>query len=62
MDGGTPARTATTMVTVLVERNENAPVFNPTSYVKSIADTTAVGSSILQLSAADNDQVYPLQF
>lgn len=65
MDQGTPRQTAdtTATVTVNVDRNLYAPVFiNPASYVVTINENLAGGSSVIQISTKDNDTVVRLSY
>ncbi|XP_055954929.1 protocadherin Fat 4 [Patella vulgata] len=55
-DTNNPNLRATETVTITVNRNPNGPVFQPTSYAKSIPETYAVTRSILQVIATDADR------
>lgn len=44
-------------VSVTVERNPNGPVLTSLSYVKTISQDSAIGSSVIQINASDADQV-----
>ena len=60
-DNGLPVpRTDTTVLVVTVRRNLNAPVFDQLSYTATIPDSTSLGSSVLTVSARDDD--YKVQF
>ncbi|WAQ96421.1 FAT4-like protein [Mya arenaria] len=54
-DGGSPARSDTTVVVVYVTRNLSPPVFSPLQYTQTIADTCDIGGPILFLTATDSD-------
>ena len=58
-DGGTPPRTDVTVVTVSVQRNLQAPVFQPNSYEAAILETQNVGVPFVTVSAKDEDQRAP---
>lgn len=49
-------------LTVNVIRNTNPPVFFDTSYYKEIEETLAVGTSILQVQASDQDSEVNIQY
>ena len=38
-----------------VNRNLNAPIFDPVSYPKRIAETTRMGTVIVKVTATDRD-------
>ena len=48
-------KTATAEVEITVRRNDNAPVFGRQIYSATISEYLALGSSIIQLDATDND-------
>ncbi|XP_062611587.1 cadherin EGF LAG seven-pass G-type receptor 2-like, partial [Saccostrea cucullata] len=52
---GISTQTATSTVNIIVTRNENGPVFQPTSYVITVLDTIPLGSNITQVTASDAD-------
>ncbi|XP_062579030.1 protocadherin Fat 3-like [Saccostrea cucullata] len=52
---GVSTQTATSTVNIIVTRNENGPVFQPTSYVVTVQDTIPLGSNITQVTASDAD-------
>ena len=54
-DGGSPAQTATSMVTITINRNLNTPTWTKTSYVETIPETFGLGVSILRVTATDAD-------
>ena len=54
-DGGSPAKTATTLVKLEILRNFHAPVFSPVMYNETILETQALGQRILTVTANDND-------
>ena len=54
-DGGLPSRSDTSMLTINVLRNLNAPRFNPTEYTVDIYEDQQLGVSLTQVSATDAD-------
>ena len=48
-------QTAFATVNITVTRNENVPVFSTNNYVTNIPETMALGSSVIQLTATDQD-------
>ena len=48
---------ATATVSVKVTRNENAPRFSKSEYTKSLAENHRLGSSVLEVTATDADNV-----
>jgi len=58
-DNGTPPRSNSTIVYITIDRNRNAPFFNPTSYSASVADNGILGSQVAVLSVFDRDTVAP---
>ncbi|XP_026095429.1 protocadherin gamma-A5-like isoform X9 [Carassius auratus] len=56
-DGGTPQKTGTVKINVIVlDANDNAPVFSPSVYTALVAENAPVGSLVLKISATDADQ------
>ncbi|XP_053092825.1 protocadherin gamma-A11 isoform X7 [Pangasianodon hypophthalmus] len=56
-DGGSPQKTSTIKINVVVlDANDNAPVFSESVYRVSLAENTSKGSIILRVSATDADQ------
>ncbi|XP_051938504.1 protocadherin-8 [Hippocampus zosterae] len=56
-DGGNPARSASTKITVRVmDFNDNSPVFDQNSFSVSLPEDAPVGSVILDLNAVDADE------
>ncbi|XP_046579033.1 protocadherin Fat 4-like [Haliotis rubra] len=58
-DGGSPARSATVLVNINVQRNLYAPVFNPARYEETIMETTGLGVSLVRVLATDADTRAP---
>ncbi|XP_076458559.1 protocadherin Fat 1-like [Babylonia areolata] len=58
-DGGTPARSATALLSINVRRNLAAPVFVQNSYETTILETQSLGVNILRVSATDADTKRP---
>lgn len=55
-DRGEPPRSSTTTVTVmLLDENDNSPVFEPRQYYATIAENASIGASVLQVSIRVND-------
>ena len=48
---------ATATVPITVSRNENGPVFNPTSYTAKANESMALGTIVTQVTATDSDGV-----
>ena len=55
VDGGTPPRMSTATVEITVERNLNAPEFNPNKYEVEVLETQALGAEITKVEARDLD-------
>ncbi|KAG9490980.1 hypothetical protein GDO78_006362, partial [Eleutherodactylus coqui] len=56
-DGGNPVQTGTALVNIIVtDVNDNAPVFTQDVYKVSVRETIPVNSTILQVSASDEDE------
>ncbi|NXD73518.1 PCDGM protein, partial [Eolophus roseicapillus] len=57
MDGGSPARSGTAQITVLVlDVNDNAPTFDRATYKVQVPENTPVGALLLRLNASDPDE------
>ncbi|KAF1449873.1 Protocadherin gamma-C5, partial [Spheniscus mendiculus] len=57
IDGGSPARSGTAQITVLVlDVNDNAPTFDHTTYKVQVPENTPVGALLLRLNASDPDE------
>ncbi|NXP09621.1 PCDGM protein, partial [Thinocorus orbignyianus] len=57
MDGGSPARSGTAQVTVVVlDVNDNAPIFDRAMYKVQVPENTPVGALLLRLNASDPDE------
>lgn len=56
-DSVNPTQRARSTLTIRVTRNQNGPVFNPSAYTETIADTYEVGRVVLTVSATDLDNV-----
>ncbi|KAK3089813.1 hypothetical protein FSP39_006721 [Pinctada imbricata] len=54
-DTSAPSQIAYENVTIVVNRNPNAPFFQPSSYSRVVGEDFAPGSSLFQLTASDND-------
>ncbi|XP_033830442.2 protocadherin gamma-A3-like [Periophthalmus magnuspinnatus] len=56
VDGGSPQRSGTVNINIIVlDANDNAPVFNQSIYKASIKENTPKGTHILTLNASDID-------
>lgn len=55
-------QTAFATVNITVTRNENAPVFTQNIYEVTIAETSVLGSNVVQLTASDQDTLVNLFF
>ncbi|XP_046564129.1 protocadherin Fat 1-like, partial [Haliotis rubra] len=58
-DGGSPARSATALVYITVNRNLNPPVFTTQAYSARIPETQQLAVSVVQVQATDGDRVAP---
>lgn len=56
-DTAEPSRKATADVTVLVQRNANAPQFTQDDYRIDLDETTALGEPLITMEATDEDGV-----
>ncbi|NXU85327.1 PCDGM protein, partial [Xiphorhynchus elegans] len=57
VDGGSPARSGTAEVTVLVlDVNDNAPTCDRTTYKVQVPENTPVGAVLLRVNASDPDE------
>ncbi|KAG9490967.1 hypothetical protein GDO78_006349 [Eleutherodactylus coqui] len=56
-DGGNPVQTGTALINIIVtDFNDNAPIFTQDVYKVSIRENIPVNSTILQVSASDEDE------
>ncbi|XP_066479053.1 protocadherin gamma-A10-like [Tiliqua scincoides] len=56
-DGGDPIRSGTVQVQVIVlDANDNAPVFSQPNYKVSVKEDTPIGSTVVALTATDLDE------
>ncbi|XP_071425976.1 protocadherin gamma-A2-like isoform X18 [Pithys albifrons albifrons] len=56
-DGGDPARTGTARIRVMVlDANDNAPVFSQAEYTVRMPEDAPVGSTLVTIMATDNDE------
>ncbi|NXF87835.1 PCDGE protein, partial [Eubucco bourcierii] len=56
-DGGEPARTGTARIRVVVlDANDNAPVFSPAEYTVRVPEDVPVGSTLVTVTATDPDE------
>ncbi|XP_058267304.1 protocadherin alpha-8-like [Hemibagrus wyckioides] len=57
VDGGKPPRSGTTeIIVIILDANDNAPVFSKTVYKVLVQENVIVGTSILKLNATDLDE------
>ncbi|KAK3745550.1 hypothetical protein RRG08_040225, partial [Elysia crispata] len=54
-DNAIQPKSATATVTITIQRNEHKPVFNPSSYNANITEDFEISSSILKVTASDDD-------
>ena len=57
VDDAEPGRMATADVTILVQRNANAPKFGRENYRATVSDTATLGEPIINITATDDDGV-----
>ncbi|XP_073506709.1 protocadherin gamma-B7-like [Phyllobates terribilis] len=56
-DGGNPVQTGTALITIIItDFNDNSPVFTQDVYKVSVRENIPVNSTILQVSASDEDE------
>uniref|UniRef100_A0A672SMZ0 Cadherin domain-containing protein n=1 Tax=Sinocyclocheilus grahami TaxID=75366 RepID=A0A672SMZ0_SINGR len=56
-DGGSPQKTGTLKINIIVlDANDNAPVFSQSVYTALVAENASMGSLVLKVSATDADQ------
>lgn len=56
-DGGNPSHSETTIVEIgVTDVNDNKPMFNVPMYHATISEDALIGTSIIQISATDNDE------
>ncbi|KAM4035221.1 protocadherin gamma-B2-like isoform 6-T6 [Anomaloglossus baeobatrachus] len=57
LDGGNPIRTGTTLLKVVViDANDNAPIFTQNMYKVNLKENIPVNSTVIMLNATDNDE------
>lgn len=57
LDGGTPARSGTMLISIIViDNNDNAPVFESTFYKINVKENTPLNSLVIKLNATDKDE------
>ncbi|KAH3873299.1 hypothetical protein DPMN_036531 [Dreissena polymorpha] len=61
-DTAYPTQIAYTNLTVIVNRNPNAPVFNPQTYQRTISEDYVLGLDLVQLTVSDADGVSRMGF
>ena len=59
-DNAIQPKSDVTLVRVRIQRNEHAPVFNPTTYSKVIFEDLDINSQIVTVTATDDDRNIPL--
>ena len=60
IDKGLPTKRTSSnfsYVTVIVQRNQNSPIFFPSTYTERIPETTAIGTDVVTVAATDNDTI-----
>jgi cadherin EGF LAG seven-pass G-type receptor 1 len=56
-DGGNPSHSETTIVEIgVTDVNDNKPMFNVPMYQATISEDALIGTSVIQISATDNDE------
>lgn len=56
-DGGNPSHSETTIVEIgVTDVNDNKPMFNVPLYHATISEAALIGTSVIQISATDNDE------
>ncbi|XP_054024581.1 protocadherin gamma-A5-like [Dryobates pubescens] len=56
-DGGEPSRTGTAQIRVIVlDANDNAPVFSPAKYMVRVPEDVPLGSALVTVTATDADE------
>nr|XP_012234819.1 PREDICTED: cadherin-related tumor suppressor [Linepithema humile] len=56
-DRGEPPKLSSTTVTIMVlDENDNSPVFDSGQYFATVAENASIGASVLQVSAKDRDE------
>ncbi|NXF89424.1 PCDGH protein, partial [Eubucco bourcierii] len=56
-DGGEPSKTGTVRIRVVVlDANDNSPVFSPSEYTVRVPEDVLVGSSLVTVTATDSDE------
>lgn len=56
-DGGNPSHSETTIVEIgVTDVNDNKPMFNVPLYHATISEDALIGTSVIQISATDNDE------
>jgi len=58
-DSGSPLADVSETVTITIQRNLNAPIFNPQNYETTIYDYVPIGSSVITVNAEDADITSP---
>ncbi|CAI9571639.1 unnamed protein product [Staurois parvus] len=57
LDGGTPARSGTMLISIIViDNNDNAPVFDSTFYKINVRENAPLNSLVIKLNATDKDE------
>ncbi|XP_074459994.1 protocadherin beta-15-like [Larus michahellis] len=57
VDGGSPPRSGTTQIhIVILDANDNAPVFTEEGYIAQVLENAPVGSVVLRVTAIDRDE------
>ena len=57
IDDADPGRMATADVTILVQRNANAPKFTEDTYRVTLSEKATLGDPVIQITASDDDNV-----
>ena len=57
IDDADPGRMATADVTILVQRNANAPKFSEETYRVTLSEKATLGDPVIKINATDEDKV-----
>ncbi|XP_015586375.2 cadherin-related tumor suppressor [Cephus cinctus] len=54
--GEPPKSSSSTVLVIVLDENDNSPVFDPRQYSATVAENASIGASVLQVSATDRDE------
>lgn len=56
-DRGEPSKSTSSILTVIIlDENDNWPIFNPRQYLATVAENASIGANVLQIIASDKDK------